>query len=168
MKTMKDYELSNAQTFDEFFKPGDIVGNDVVEEFRNVLPPITDNRYLMQMGEPHSSVNGKSTYMTFSKETEGWVYKGNCFKGEKESPRKYNYMMLDRLRTDCEYFLGNGNGCEKHLYYKNVEKHIEEMKKIYNSFSADEKPGWLSLEKIEDYSKQMADLLEEKEDEEEI
>ena len=74
MKTMKDYELSNAQTFDEFFKSGDIVGNDVVEEFRNVLPPITDNRYLMQMGEPHSSVNGKSTYMTFSKETEGWVY----------------------------------------------------------------------------------------------
>ena len=77
-------------------------------------------------------------------------------------------MMLDRLRTDCEYFLGNGNGQEKHLYYKNVEKHIEEMKKIYNSFSADEKPEWLSLEKIEDYNKQMTDLLEEKEDEEEI
>lgn len=29
---------------------------------------------------------------------------------EKENPRKYDYMMLDRLRMDCDYFLGNGNG----------------------------------------------------------
>lgn len=41
------------------------------------------------------------------------------------------------------------------------------MKKIYNSFSADEKPEWLSMEKIEDYKKQMTNLLEEQEDEEE-
>lgn len=28
----------------------------------------------------------------------------------------WNYMMLDRLRADCEYFLGAGNRAEKHLY----------------------------------------------------
>lgn len=276
MKTMKDYQLSEAQTFEEFFVPGDIVGKDVVENFRNVLPPITDYSYLMQMGEPYSFVDGKSTYMTFSNEPEGWVYRGNCHKGEKENPftkwlnrfldekgydlseefetenndgikmifsyenvinsikntteqeqneiknmlvmldfnsadikdylrhlskalipsrkmveklesiygesidlemenkeqeeykivkrentREFGYMMLDRLRTDCEYFLRNGY--VKNLYYKDVDKHIEEMKKIYNSFSEGEKPEWLSMEEIENYKIQMMEMLEEHE-----
>jgi len=82
--------------------------------------------------------------------------------------KENEYMMLDRLRTDCEYFLGNGNGQEKYLYYKNVEKHIEEMKKIYNSFSKEEIPEWLTMEKIEDYKLQMTKLLEEQELDEEI
>ena len=55
------------------------------------------------------------------------------FKEDRENPRKLDYMMLDRLRTDCDYFLGNGNGYLGHLYYKDVDKHIEEMKKIYES-----------------------------------
>ena len=27
----------------------------------------------------------------------------------KSHRQKYLYQMLDRLRTDCEYYLGNGN-----------------------------------------------------------
>ena len=51
--------------------------------------------------------------------------------------------MLDRYRTDCEYFLGNGNGYEGHLYFKSVEEHCDEMEKLWNSFADDEKPEWL-------------------------
>lgn len=53
-------------------------------------------------------------------------------------PREFDYMMLDRYKTDCEYFLGNGNGYEGHLYFKSVEEHCDEMEKLWNSFAEDE------------------------------
>lgn len=84
----------------------------------------------------------------------------------KENIRKSDYMMLDRLRTDCEYFLGNGNGYLGHLYYKDVDKHIEEMKKIYESFSDEEKPEWISLEDIDNYKQKMNEMIERSEEEE--
>lgn len=85
---------------------------------------------------------------------------------ERENPRKFDYMMFDRLRTDCDYFLGNGNGYLGHLYYKDVDKHIEEMKKIYESFTDEEKPEWISLEDIENYKEKMNEILEKSEEEE--
>lgn len=83
----------------------------------------------------------------------------------EEESKSYNYMMLDRLKTDCDYFLGNGNGCLKDLYYKDIDRHIEEMKKIYNSFLEEEKPEWLSMENIDNYKEKMEELLEENEEE---
>lgn len=80
--------------------------------------------------------------------------------------KSFNYMMLDRLRIDCDYFLGNGNGQLKHLYYKDVDKHIEKMKKIYNSFSEEEKPEWISLNDINNYKDKMTEMLEKDEEEE--
>lgn len=85
---------------------------------------------------------------------------------EKKEANKYNYMMLDRLRMDCDYFLGNGNGFAGHLYYKDVDKHIEEMKKIYNSFSEEEKPEWINLKDIDNYKTQMNEMLEKNSEEE--
>ena len=66
---------------------------------------------------------------------------------------KFDYMMLSRLEQDCKYFLGNGNGCEKHLWAGNVEDQIAEMRKIYDKLP--EKPQWLSLEDIDKYEKDM-------------
>lgn len=83
------------------------------------------------------------------------------FKEDRENPRKLDYMMLDRLRTDCDYFLGNGNGYLGHLYYKDVDKHIEEMKKIYESFTDEEKPEWISLEDIDNYKEKMNEKVKE-------
>ena len=78
-----------------------------------------------------------------------------------ENIKKSNYMMLDRLRTDCEYFLGNGNGFLGSLYYKDIDKHIEEMKKLYKSFSEQEKPEWISLKDIDNYKQKMNEKLKE-------
>jgi len=82
-------------------------------------------------------------------------------KEEDEKIKKSDYMMLDRLRTDCEYFLGNGNGFLGSLYYKDIDKHIEEMKKLYKSFSEQEKPEWISLEDIYNYKQKMNEKLKE-------
>lgn len=63
--------------------------------------------------------------------------------------KTFNYQLLDRMKGDCLYFLGYGNRYEKHLYYESVDKHIKEMKKLYNSFSDEDKPEWLTMKDIE-------------------
>lgn len=68
---------------------------------------------------------------------------------------EFNYMLLDRLRNDCEYFLGYGNRKTKHLWSGNVNDQIETMKELWNSFPEDMKPEWISMEDIENYEKLM-------------
>ena len=51
------------------------------------------------------------------------------------NPREQDYMMLNRLMTDCKYFLTVGRGNEQNLYYKTVEEHCDEMEKLWNSFA---------------------------------
>ena len=70
-------------------------------------------------------------------------------------PREFDYSMLSRLQMDCDYFLGNGNGYEGHLYYKSVEEHCDEMEKLYNSFADEDKPEWLTMEQIKEYREKM-------------
>jgi len=82
-----------------------------------------------------------------------------CDKPFVRHPRENDYMMLDRLRSDCKYFLGYGYGYEGHLYYKNVNEHCDAMKKLYNSFSEEDKPEWLTEEEIEKYRADMLELL---------
>ena len=66
------------------------------------------------------------------------------------------YMLLDRMRCDCLYYLGNGNRHSKHLWAVGKPKeHIQYMKWLWNSFSKDAKPEWLSFEEIEEFEKQM-------------
>jgi len=74
--------------------------------------------------------------------------------------QSFNYSMLDRLRTDCEYFLGNGNGHEKHLWAGSVDKQIAEMKKIHDSLKV--KPKWLPKRKIHMYERMMTSKLKNK------
>lgn len=79
----------------------------------------------------------------------------------RENPRKLDYMLLSRYKRDCDYFLSCGNGYEGHLYFHTVEKQIAEMKKLYNSFSEDEKPQWLTMVQIDKYHEDMkAKLIE--------
>lgn len=65
----------------------------------------------------------------------------------------FNYLMLGRLQSDCEYYLGHGNRSPKVLWALDEKEHIDEMKRLWNEL--DEKPDWLSMEEILDYEKQM-------------
>lgn len=73
----------------------------------------------------------------------------------KGSDVAFPYMMLDRMRSDCEYYLGYGNRQAKRLWGKEERKHIAYMKEIWNRFPENGKPEWLPYEKILDYEKQM-------------
>ena len=67
----------------------------------------------------------------------------------------FRYMLLDRMRHDCEYYLGFGNRQVNHLWGEDEKEHIECMKAIWNSFEEGKKPEWLPMEKIEEYESSM-------------
>ena len=69
--------------------------------------------------------------------------------------KEFMYMMLARLKSDCDYFLNSNKTAPSRLWAGNVEDQIAEMKKIYDSL--DEKPDWITMEDIERYEKEMAD-----------
>lgn len=72
-----------------------------------------------------------------------------------EPADKFKYMLLDRLRTDCEYFLGNGNRYAPYLWAGAVGTHIKSMLLLYDSFPEEDRPEWLTREQIEEYGRRM-------------
>ena len=65
-----------------------------------------------------------------------------------------DYVLLDRLRADCDYFLGAGGRSEKHLWAGSVYAQIKKMRELYDALP--EKPEWLTAEAIDRYAAQMA------------
>lgn len=70
-----------------------------------------------------------------------------------DNKHEHDYMLLGRLKQDCDYFLKNGNRAEKHLWAGNVDGQIAKMKELYNKLP--KKPEWLSMKDIENYEKEM-------------
>lgn len=66
---------------------------------------------------------------------------------------KFNYMLLGRLQSDIEYFLGYGNRCEKHLYYGEIKLHFQEMINLWKILP--EKPVWFRAVDFINYKKQL-------------
>ena len=79
------------------------------------------------------------------------------FLTEQEKPaleQSPDYRLLDRLRADCEYFLGAGGRAEKHLWAGSVYEQIVKMRELYDALP--QKPEWLTEEMIDDYADRMA------------
>jgi hypothetical protein len=72
-----------------------------------------------------------------------------------KNDKKFLYQLLNRMAEDCRYYLGYGNRCKKHLWAGDEGEQIETMKAIYNNFSDEEKPEWLSYEQILEFEKEM-------------
>lgn len=72
---------------------------------------------------------------------------------QKSHRQQYLYQLLDRLRTDCEYYLGNGNHHPDALWAGNEQGQIAKMKEIW--LQLEEKPEWLSWEDIINYASKM-------------
>ncbi|MEC0167375.1 hypothetical protein [Paenibacillus graminis] len=78
MKTYKDWTGSLST----YLQIGDLVDEAMADHFVEVMPPITFDGQLIQMGEPHHHVGERATYPTLERSPKGWVYRGNCFQGE--------------------------------------------------------------------------------------
>lgn len=104
-KTMEDWKQSDANYFNDFCKPGDLVGQDIVDYFVNSITPILLSDRLVQAGEAYSSRidpednKYKSTYITFERMDNGWVFRGNCFKN-KNYDVDYQYQENEEENED--------------------------------------------------------------------
>lgn len=72
-------------------------------------------------------------------------------KDNKDS--EYNYMMLSRLKSDCDYYLGNGNRNPRNLWAGDEARQIAKMREFYDKVP--EEPEWLTKEDIDDYEDKM-------------
>lgn len=66
---------------------------------------------------------------------------------------RFNYMMLDRLRCDCDYYLNYGGRNAKSLWAKDEQAQIDKMRELYDSLKI--KPKWLTIEQIDEYAARM-------------
>ena len=67
----------------------------------------------------------------------------------------FRYRLLSRLQCDCNYYLGNGNRCKKHLWAGEEQEQIDLMIELHNSFESDKKPEWLTMDEILEYRNKM-------------
>ena len=88
------------------------------------------------------------------------IREGKFFTQQEKTVLEHNqdYRLLDRLRSDCEYFLGAGSRAEKHLWAGSVWAQIAKMRELYDTLP--EKPEWLTKEAIDDYAERMAPLYQ--------
>lgn len=67
---------------------------------------------------------------------------------------EFEYLLLDRLRSDCEYYSDNGGRNAKHsLWAQDEQKHINKMRELYDLLPV--KPEWLTREQIDEYAARM-------------
>lgn len=74
----------------------------------------------------------------------------------RESIYKFEYMMLSKLQSDCEYFLGYGSRNPNILCNGSVKSHINRMKDLWTTFPDSQKPAWLTWEQLLQYEKEMS------------
>lgn len=85
----KEYDDA-YQSFSSLVRVGDMVDEQIVEEFRDCLPPIAYNGRYLQCGEAYTHKFNYKTqkyepaFITFAKDVGVWVYKGICFYKEYE------------------------------------------------------------------------------------
>lgn len=72
---------------------------------------------------------------------------------------QYAYALLDRMKSDCEYFLFPRANDEKYLWAKDIDTHIAIMKEIYERFPDDEKPEWISMSEIISFEEKMKEKI---------
>lgn len=72
----------------------------------------------------------------------------------------YNYQLLSRLRSDCDYYLGacvehgvDMDAAQKHLWAGSIEGQIAKMRELYAQLP--EPPEWLSADGIDRYERDM-------------
>lgn len=66
---------------------------------------------------------------------------------------RFEYMLLDRLRCDCEYYLDYGRRCAKQLWAQDEQRQIDKMRELYDLLPV--KPEWLTREQIDEYAAKM-------------
>lgn len=68
---------------------------------------------------------------------------------------RFRYMMLSRMKMDCDYYLGYGNHNANQLWAGDETSQIENMKALWHTFQEEDKPEWLTWEELCKYAEKM-------------
>ena len=112
-----------------------------------------NNLFIVRAGSPETA---ELTWSKVQRRIAQLIREDKFFTEKEKSvlEQNRNYLILDRLRADCEYFLGAGNRAEKHLWAGSVYAQIVKMRELYDALP--QKPEWLTKEMIDDYADRMA------------
>ena len=112
-----------------------------------------NNLFIVRAGSPETV---ELTWPKVQRRIAQLIREDQFFTAQEKDVRENNpnYQLLDRLRADCEYFLGAGNRAEKHLWAGSVYAQIVKMRELYDALP--QKPEWLTKEMIDDYAERMA------------
>lgn len=77
-------DRTKRESIYDYLNKGDIVSEDIVDYFLDLLPPRAMGKNYLQVGEPYKHVfdidgRFRPTFMTFTRGENGWRYAGNCF-----------------------------------------------------------------------------------------
>lgn len=70
-------------------------------------------------------------------------------------PLPEKLQLLGRMKSDCEYYLGEGRKRVSNLWAKDVDAHIKYMRELLFSIPLESRPEWLTYPDITDYSSKM-------------
>ncbi len=85
MKTLTGWNQS-GQELTPFLQPGDEVEEAFSDWALNLLPPAFWSSNVVQIGEPHSHIEGRPTFATFYREGRRWFFGGYCHRGKIAEP----------------------------------------------------------------------------------
>lgn len=71
----------------------------------------------------------------------------------QSNPNQFEYMLLSRIKQDCDYYLGNGNRHASHLWAQCEVAQIAKMRELFEMLPA--KPEWLTADQIDAYETAM-------------
>lgn len=148
-----DFKPSKEQVEDDWLNLESMREIDRQEAWAQAWPG--DREAIVSGDELHSGKAAGATVREGFNMNDRDIFIEFGFEGRSEM---FRYQMLSRLQSDCDYYLGNGNRHPKHLWAGNEKDQIACMKALWNSFPADGKPEWLSLEQIDGYEKQLAGI----------
>ena len=73
---------------------------------------------------------------------------------------KFRYMMLSRMKMDCDYYFGNGGRNSDALWAHDEKAQIENMIALWKSFDPEDRPEWMTWADIIGYANKMGLKLE--------
>ena len=68
---------------------------------------------------------------------------------------RFLHLVLERLKGDCDYYLGFGKRNRKVLLWEDELKQIQNMKDAWNALDESDKPEWLTWEQILEYENKL-------------
>ena len=68
---------------------------------------------------------------------------------------KFRYMMLSRMKMDCDYYLRLASRNPNHLWANDEKDQIANMVALWETFEPDDKPEWLTWADLLEYAYKM-------------